>query len=79
MNLRNKWVFRQDGIQRFFRIARVMWERGEVGCGGYSAKLSVALDNSFWRGVERDAKTDWRFTLLGVRLHYCRSYGGIFV
>lgn len=79
-NLRMRWVFRRDEIQRFFRIARVLWERGEPGKpgGGYSAKFSVALDPALVRWPARDASTDWRFTLFGVRLHYCRSYGGVF-
>lgn len=78
--MRMKWVFRRDTIQGFFRLVRFLWERGEVGFGngGYSAKLSVALDPAIIRFPQRDANTDWRFTLLGVRVHYCRSYGGIF-
>jgi len=74
-----RWIFRVDTIQRFLRVARVVWERGTVGDGaGYSAKLSFALDPQMFRWFERDAATDWRFTLLGVRVHYCRSYGGRF-
>lgn len=80
MNLRVKRVLRVDEIQRHIRLFRVMWERGEPGKpgGGYSAKLSVALTPSLlhW-GC--DSKTDWLLTVLGLRLHYCRSYGGIFV
>jgi hypothetical protein len=78
--MRLKWVFRWDDIQRFWRIARILWERGDgPGTGrGYSAKLSFALDPKLFRLPERDASTDWRFTLLGLRLHYCRSYGGRF-
>lgn len=79
-DLRLKWVFRRDQPQRFYRVVRLLWVRGKVGDGtGYSAKLSIALDASIFRGVERDSKTDWRLTVLGVRLHYNRSYGGIMV
>ncbi len=77
--MKARLVFRRDGIQGFYRIARMLWTRGTVGDGrGYSAKLSLAVD---WRLLDwgRDASTDWRITLLGVRLHYCRSYGGIMV
>lgn len=78
-NLRIRWVFRRDEIQRFFRIARVLWENGRPGFpGGYSAKLSLAWDWRLFRLPKRDADTDWRFTAFGLRLHYCRSYGGVF-
>jgi hypothetical protein len=80
-NMRVKWVFRCDTIQGFFRLARVMWEHGEPGKpgGGYSAKFAVALDPRLFRPIASDADSDWRFTLFGIRLHYCRSYGGLFV
>lgn len=78
-NLRCKRVLRFDEIQRHFRLFRVMWERGEVGfgSGGYSVKLSVALHPRLlaWR---RDGGPSWCLILLGVRVHYARSYGGIF-
>lgn len=79
MNLRLKWVFRHDNIQNFYRLCRVMWEQGTVGFDnkGYSAKLSFALDPAIFRWWVRDAKTDWRFTALCLRIHYCRSYGGV--
>lgn len=78
-NLRFKWVMRLDTIQRHFRLFRLLWERGNVGDGfGYSAKFSVALDASIFRPIHRDANTDWMLTILGIRLHYCRSYGGRF-
>ncbi len=78
--MRVKWIFRRDTIQGFIRILRVTWERGQPGRpgGGYSAKFTVALDPALFSFIERDSATDWRFTLLGLRLHYCRSYGGIF-
>lgn len=77
--MRIKWVMRVDTIQRFFRVCRVMWERGVVGDGeGYSAKFSVAISPHVFSPIRRDAKHDWRVTILGVRLHYARSYGGVF-
>ena len=79
-NLRWRWVFRRDEIQDFLRIIRVCWERGVPGepGGGYSAKFSVALDRHLFRWFAHDGKTDWRLTVFEVRLHYCRSYAGIF-
>lgn len=79
-NLRMKWILRRDEIQRFHRICRVCWERGRPGFpgGGYSAKLSVAWDWRLFRLPKSDAGSDWRFTIFGIRLHYCRSYGGVF-
>lgn len=78
-NIRIKRVMRLDTIQRHFRLFRVMWERGEVGFGngGYSVKFSVALTAGLF-GWHRDSRTDWMLTAFGLRLHYCRSYGGIF-
>jgi hypothetical protein len=77
-HLKFRWIFRIDEIQRFLRIARIVWQRGTVGDGhGYSAKFSVALRTKPLELVRRDATTDWRVTLFFVRLHYCRSYGGI--
>lgn len=79
MNLRLKTVFRRDEIQCHFRLFRVLWERGEVGFGngGYSAKLSVALTPRLWR-FSRNESHDLLITILGLRIGYTRSYGGIF-
>lgn len=73
-NLRFKRVMRFDEIQGHLRLFRIMWERGEVGQagGGYSAKLAVGLMPKVFHW------DDGRLTVLGVRVHYCRSYGGIF-
>lgn len=77
-NLRIKKVMRLDTIQRHFRLFRIMWERGKVGDGnGYSVKLSFALEPRIFRW-ERQVRTDRLVTLLWVRVHYARSYGGIF-
>ena len=76
-NLKYKSVFRVDTIQRHFRLFRFLWQRGVVGDGsGYSAKLSVGFVAQII-SFNRDTKTDWQVVLTGVRIHYCRSYGGI--
>jgi len=72
-------ILRKDYPQGFFRLLRIVWVRGTVGIpdGGYSAKLTLAV----WPklvGWERLCSTDWSLTLLGLRIHYSRSYGGIF-
>lgn len=82
--LRFKRVMRLDRPGRCFRLFRAMWERGKVGDGeGYSAKLAVAFEPRLLRWETsyrvREPRNDWRVTLLGVRLHYARSYGGRFV
>lgn len=72
-NLRFKSVMRFDEIQNHLRLFRIMWERGTPGSGGgYSVKLAVGLmPKIFYR-------EDGRIVVLGLRVHYCRSYGGIF-
>ncbi len=70
-------VFRVDPTARLIRIARLIWDRGVVGDGkGYSNKLSVALAPRF-AGFKRELH-GWIVTILGIRIHYCRSYGGRF-
>lgn len=77
-NLRIKRVMRLDTIQRHFRLFRAMWERGTVGDGnGYSAKLAVGLLPRLF-AVERLASHDMMVVFAGLRVHYSRSYGGIF-
>jgi hypothetical protein len=78
-NLRCKRVFRLDGIQRHFRLWRIMYERGKPGDGkGYSVKLTVALARAWW-AREKLTTYDRMVTVLGLRLHYSRNYGGTFV
>lgn len=77
--MRIKWVFYWDTIQGFLRVGRLMWERGTPGDGsGYSVKLSFALDPRIFQPLRTDALSDWRLTVFGLRVHYCRSYGGVF-
>lgn len=74
---RFKRVMRLDHQGRVFRICRWIWERGVVGDGnGYSAKLSLGLEPRVFRW-ERSSNS-CRVTILGLRLHYRRAYGGRF-
>lgn len=78
-SLRFKRVLRFDEIQKHFRLFRLMWERGKPGVpgGGYSAKLAIGLRPRFFEW-ERESGKAFLFTILGLRVHYSRSYGGIF-
>lgn len=72
-----KWVGRYDPTMRMLRLCRWVWVRGTVGDGnGYSAKFSIAL----WPSAFHAARSfdGWAVTVLGVRLHLQRSYGGIY-
>jgi hypothetical protein len=73
-----KWVGRLDKESRILRLCRLMWTRGMVGDGnGYSVKLSLALRPAFFC-----FHREWQqffLTVLGVRVHFQRSYGGIHV
>lgn len=74
--MRVKSVFRKASDERLIRLFRLMWIRGTVGDGkGYSAMLSFGLSPrliAFQKGWH-----EFRVWLLGVRIHYQRSYGGI--
>ena len=60
-----------------YRLFRVMWCKGKVGDGrGYSAKLSFAFVPWIFN-VRRDWH-EFECTVLGLRVHYKRSYGGRF-
>jgi hypothetical protein len=73
-----KWVGTWEERTRVLRLFRVTWTRGTVGDGNsYSAKFSVAL-----RPVLFSVRQEWQsvcVTVLGLRVHFQRSYGGIFV
>jgi hypothetical protein len=70
-----KPVMRYSPNERMLRLCRLIWERGIVGDGqGYSAMLSLALRPALFH--VRKEWDGWRFTLLGVRLHFKRSWGG---
>lgn len=72
-----KSVMRWDSNAKLFRIFRIMWYRGKWGKGGYSAKLSFAFRPRFFLIVDEFEGYD--VTILGIRIHYQRSYGGIHV
>lgn len=72
-----KRVMRYEPAQRKFRLFRLMWTKGVVGKGGYSAKLAVSLWPRLFH-FERDFH-EWRLTVLGISVHKKLSYGGIFV
>lgn len=78
-SLRFKSVLRFDEIQKHLRLFRLMWERGTPGVpgGGYSAKLAIGLRPRLFER-EREYGKAFLFTILGLRIHYSRSYGGIF-
>lgn len=76
-NFRFKRVLRMDEIQRHFRIGRFIWDRGTVGDGdGYSVKLALGLWPRFFH-IQR-GRYDRLICILGLRVHYSRSYGGRF-
>ncbi len=78
-SLRLKSVLRFDEIQNHLRLFRLMWERGRPGepGGGYSAKLAIGLRPRLFHR-EREYGKAFLITILGLRVHYSRSYGGIF-
>ena len=78
-SLRFKPVMRFDEIQRHLRLFRLLWERGTPGVpgGGYSAKLAIGLRPRLFER-EREYGKAFLITILGLRIHYSRSYGGIF-
>lgn len=64
--------------ERKLRLVRLIWERGTVGDGkGYSAFFSLALMPRLFL-VERTF-FKFRVVILGISLHWRRSYGGRFV
>lgn len=65
-----------DSRAKLLRIGRLVWKRGDgPGFGkGWCSKLSLALTPRVAR-FDR-AWHEWAVTLLGVRIHYQRSYGG---
>ena len=77
--MRFKKVMRLDTIQRHYRLFRLLWTNGKVGDGnGYSAKLSVGLIAKLF-SYTRLSRYDISLTVMGLRLHYARAYGGIIV
>lgn len=75
--MKYKWVGRYDPSLRMFRLLRLMWVRGDVGTGGYSAKFSVTLRPVVWHW--RTECGGWLLTIFGIRLHFQKSWGGVHV
>ena len=69
-----RWVGTSSKSERKLRLFRIVRWMEPVGNGGYSTMLSVALVPRWFR-VWADG-ADWCITLLGVRLHWQRSWGG---
>lgn len=76
-NARLRWIGRYSKRERMFRAMRLIWGRGTLGKGGYSAKISLAFRFKLL-GWSRDWH-EWDLTVAGTRLHYRRNYGGRFV
>jgi hypothetical protein len=74
--MRVKWV--GTNSKGLIRIIRIMWTRGVVGDGeGYSNSLSLALYPKLYQ--YKPVLYGWYLYILGVRIHYDRSYGGYHV
>lgn len=74
--MRLKIVNRYAPTERTYRLCRFLWERGTRGeRGWYSAKFSVALRPSLFHFGT--GYGEWFLTVLGVRMHYQRAYGGV--
>lgn len=71
-----RWIGRIGAPYHLLRLVRVVWQRGAVGVGGYSAKLTVGLRPRFYEHVrEYESRA---LTVFGVRVHLARSFGGIY-
>lgn len=75
-----KSVMTWSAAESKVRLFRVIWERGIMGKGGYSACFSVALvPKLFSWGRDWFSANGWRLIVLGISLHYRTSYGGRFI
>lgn len=70
-----RWIGRWSPQERRLRLFRFVRWTGVVGDGrGHSTMYTLALTPVFFR-VER-AYNDLAFTIVGVRFHRQRSFGG---
>ena len=80
--MRLKTVFRWDGGNRLFRVARLIWRRGQGPGHGYprnyDASLSLAFCPPWWLGFRRETE-GWRLWFAGCRIHRDTSWGGCIV
>lgn len=74
--LRVKPVFRYSPAEKKVRLGRIMWATGPDSTqpGWYSAFISLTLVPRIFR-FERGFHA-WELTILGVRIHHQKSYGG---
>jgi hypothetical protein len=70
--LRFKRVMRYDAGMKMLRLCRWTWEDGEC-----SHKFSLALRPKLFKPLRSPGVYSWEITVLGVRIHHQRAYGGI--
>lgn len=73
-----KKVFKLSRHEKKIRLFRVIWCRGLVGSGGYSAKVTVGIVPRFFM-FNRTGGDDVRLVVCGVDIHFRKSYGGFFI
>lgn len=73
-----KWVGTYSKREKKIRLFRVLWERGKRGAEGWHSN-SFAV--SLWPRIFKYEPElwGWAVTILGVRLHRKRAYGGTLV
>jgi hypothetical protein len=75
-----KWVGTWSPREKMLRVCRFVYRGGPRGSlpgqpgGGYTAKLSLALRPSLFSF--KRSRHEWEATLLGVRIHHQKSFGG---
>jgi hypothetical protein len=74
--IRFLWVWRWDKGAKLLRVCRWYWATGDDATvkGWHSSKLSIALTPRLWNRTPE--LWGWSVTILGVRLHRKRAYGG---
>lgn len=77
--VRFKRVLRYSPRERKLGLFRLLWVRGDIKTdkNAYSAKLSFAV-RPVWFRWQKEWRS-YRMVLLGIDVHYKRSYGGIMV
>lgn len=66
-----RYIGRWDNCDEVLRLVRIVW-----GKPALSRKLTVALRPKFV--AMDDLANGWDVTLLGIRVHWARSRGGMF-
>lgn len=78
-NLRFSPVFTYSHYEKKLRLFRIAWERGIPGDGeGYSNGWSISLIWKWPGFFAMHTPHNWRVTILGLSIHYLKSYGGRF-